>query len=168
MTRSRSAVLAAGVLATATTVGGCSGSSSGGSPAPGPGLVRGTQLPSFSCDAAGDAADGAGSTASIDVKAAPADVLSTRICPLNQPEPFNRPPAPVTLVRGSPHFQALVTALSLADAERDPMQACPEYAELRAPIIGRTASSAFLVHYPADSCGHTLPAVSRVLSDILA
>jgi hypothetical protein len=163
----RAVVLGAGVLATAATVGGCSGSSSGGSPVPGQALVRGTHLPSFSCTAAGDAADGTGTTAGTDVTAAPADVLSIRICALNQPEPFNRPPEPITLLPDDSQFQSLASALSLPDAPRDPTQVCPEYAELRAPIIARTASTAFLVHYPSDSCGHTLPAVSTELSAIL-
>lgn len=133
-------------------VGGCSGSSA---PAAGSRGVRGTELPSFSCDAK---ADGAA------LKISPAAVLELLVCPVVAPSPFNRPSKPIELVRGSAGFEGLLTALSLPDEPRDKTKVCPAIAELLPRVLVKTASSAVLVHLPDDSCGQSLPAVRQALS----
>jgi hypothetical protein len=140
----------------AVALSGCGGASGGvDHPPPAQLGIRGTLLPTFSCDAS--AAGGA-------VQVGSADVLEVRLCPLAAPPPFDRPAA--TLTAGSAGFARLLSALSLPDVAPSPGTMCPEYADLVQPVIARTASAALLVHLPVDGCDHTLPAVSSALAAI--
>jgi len=154
----RRCALAAGVVVTLVVLVGCSGSSSRGTHARGPSGIRGTELPAFGC---GAKADGTA------LMVAPADVIELRVCPVVAPSPFNRPPQPITLARGSTRFEALVSALSLPDGERAAGVMCPEYAELLQPVLARTESTALLVHLPVDGCDHTLAPVSAALGAVI-
>lgn len=145
------------------TAAGCGGSSSGGSKGggttpPGPGAMRGVRLASFSCGA---------TAGNEEVRVAPQEVRRIRVCALPAPAPFNRPAHAVTLAAGDQKFAALVQALALPDASPTPGQMCPEYAELRPPILAATGSVAFRVAVPVDGCDHTLPAVGAALVAVL-
>jgi hypothetical protein len=141
-------------------VAGCSGGGSGaGAHASGPSGIRGTELPTFSCDAkpSGKA-----------LRVEPSHVVELLVCPVAAPEPFNRPSQPITLARGGTRFTELLHALSAPDeAHSGPGQACPAYAELVPPIVARTGSVDLLVHIPADSCGHSRPAARSALTSII-
>lgn len=139
----------------------CLSSCSGGHPtarsAPPSAAIRGSALSAFACSAKPGAQQ-----LSVD----PATVVELRVCALSAPAPFNRPAHAISLSRSSAGFDGLLRALSLPDESSTPGQMCPEYAELRAPILARTASQDLLVHLPADGCDHTLPAVSSALAAV--
>ncbi|HVV75794.1 MAG TPA: hypothetical protein VHC43_07130 [Mycobacteriales bacterium] len=144
-------------MAAAFTVAGCSAGSSAVVQSAGPSGIRGTELASFGCPPkpTGTAA-----------KVAPSSVVELTVCPTLAPSPFNKPDRAISLARDSTRFETLLTALSLPDQAAAKGELCPEYAELIAPIIAKTASTSLLVHVPSDGCGHMLPAVRTALSAV--
>jgi hypothetical protein len=136
----------AGVVPTGTPTG------VGGVPSQG---LRGIALPSASCHQQPTAA-----TSTMPVAAA--DVSSLILCPLATP---NARPRRVVLRPGDASFDPIVTALAAPDQPPPATpQPCPEFADVSALVIAVTASGAFALAVPVDSCHHYQPAALAALT----
>ncbi|HEX3706974.1 MAG TPA: hypothetical protein VHV76_10120 [Mycobacteriales bacterium] len=137
----------------ATLLAGCSGEATGSSHPDAAFLIRGTQIPTYSC---------AATSAGLPITVAPSIVMRIRLCPLRR---YPKPSPAVSVNRTDPRFAVLAHALSVPD-EKAPGAgfACAEYANLPQPVIGETAAGPFLIHIPVDGCGHYLSTALSAIS----